>query len=325
VRIRHREDQETSAVKMKTVAVAALLLAAAVAQASSAPHRGSAASGPTSSGIATALASAPAAYGVSASALVPAPASTSVAAALPSPSATSAPAAAVATGTFIKVIYSKTGVRWQDPDFTACVATSAQMMLNFIAANGAGGAGFRWTPSVTFAKQTSILAWMRAHDTLASNTPGSDAHGWRNTLNYLGWGSSWTNPAKFTYVDRAYTNATTAVKDAVMAMARTGKPVGLLGWAGGHAQVINGYEVAGEDPAVSGAFTVTAVYLTDPLRKDALRNTRVTMKSFLTGPLKYRFQRYKNTDSPFDDPLTPGYKRSYTEWQGKFTLVVPVR
>ena len=34
----------------------------------------------------------------------------------------------------------------------------------------------------------SILAWERSHDTLAGGS-GSDPHGWRNALNYYGWGS----------------------------------------------------------------------------------------------------------------------------------------
>ncbi len=33
---------------------------------------------------------------------------------------------------------------------------------------------------------TSILAFERSHDTLRSTSAGSDAHGWRNALNYYG-------------------------------------------------------------------------------------------------------------------------------------------
>ena len=43
----------------------------------------------------------------------------------------------------------------------------------------------------------------------------------------------------------------------------------MLGWAGGHAQVIHGYVVTGEDPRISSDFTVQWVYLSDPLRSSA--------------------------------------------------------
>src|SRR5215213_4445489 len=112
---------------------------------------------------------------------------------------------------------------------------------------------------------TSILSFARSHDTLALGQPGTDPHGWRNALNYYGWGSAaMTDPTRRVYEDRAYGSFDAALKSAVRAIAMYHKPVGMLGWAGGHAQVITGYVATGENPATSSNFTVKGVYLSDP-------------------------------------------------------------
>ena len=113
-------------------------------------------------------------------------------------------------------------------------------------------------------------------------------------------------------------------------MAKYGKPVGILGQAGGHAQIMNGYEVVGLNPATSSNFSVVAVYLTDPLGKDGLRNAKISNANFKSGSLTYRFRAwlytpyYKN-ESPYDDPYTAGTRTSYDEWYGKWNIVAPVR
>jgi len=221
-------------------------------------------------------------------------------------------------------LYDARLVRYQDPNYTACVATATQMMLNFVASNGAKGDGFRWNTSTSYTTQQNILAWERSHDAYAPSSPGTDPHGWRNGLNFYGWGS-YTNASAMTYQDLSYTSYTAAVKAAVSAIATFDKPVGILGWAGGHAQFINGYEVYGQDPAVSSDFRVVAVYLTDPLRSDGLRNARISDASFRSGPYTYRFRPYNWKDSPYDDPYTPGNVPSYKEWYGKWVIVAPVR
>jgi len=157
------------------------------------------------------------------------------------------------------------GFVYQDPYYTACTAASVMHMLNTIAYRGTGGHGFRWKPYTVkkssnpdqLRDMTSILAFERRNDTLRSSTSGSDAHGWRNALNYYGWGSSaMTNASIRPYEDRAYSTYRSAMKAAVRAIARLGMPVGVLAWAGGHAQVITGYVVTGADPKVSSDFTV---------------------------------------------------------------------
>ena len=62
-------------------------------------------------------------------------------------------------------------------------------MLNFIALRGSGGEGFGWLPTLSATVRDQILAWERSHDTLAGGR-GSDPHGWRNALNYYGWGEA---------------------------------------------------------------------------------------------------------------------------------------
>ena len=117
-----------------------------------------------------------------------------------------------------------------------------------------------------------------------------------------------------TYQVFAYGTYADAVKQAVIAIARYRRPVGMLGWAGGHAQVINGYTVFGQDPAKSSQFTVVSVNLTDPLKRDAMRNVRLTYSELASGSLKYRFRRYRQTDSPKDDPYMPGVVAADRGW-----------
>lgn len=232
--------------------------------------------------------------------------------------------------------YHSAGYLTQDPYYSACVAASTQMMLNFTAQSGAGGAGFRWTPSTAKNRpndtrdMTSIFAYARAHDTLSSAGSGSDPHGWRNALNYYGWGSAALAQDKRIYDDRAYRSYDSAIRAAVIAIARYHKPVGMLAWAGGHAQVITGYQVTGEDPAISTNFTVNSVYLSDPLASDSIVNKKVSYDTLRSGSTTLRFRPYSQTDSPYDDPYTAGWIRSSvrsgpSEWFGRYILVIPIR
>ena len=87
---------------------------------------------------------------------------------------------------------SQRAMVYQDPYFTACTAASVMTMLNTIAGRGTGGEGFGWVPyrvknsaiQAETRDMTSILAFERSRDTLRSTSAGSDAHGWRNALNY---------------------------------------------------------------------------------------------------------------------------------------------
>jgi len=249
------------------------------------------------------------------------------------------PSAVHAAATWRLNLFRSAGVVFQDPYYTACTAASAMTMLNFMALTRTGGDGFRWTTYRThrspdpkqYRDMTSILSFERAHDTLAGGAAGSDAHGWRNALNYYGWGvAAMVDPARRVYDDQAFGSFDAALKGAVVAIARYHKPVGMLGWAGGHSQVISGFVVVGEDPATSTSFTVSGVYLTDPLRSDGYVNRYVTRRTLLAGDVHVRFQSYRQIDSPYDDPYTAGFRRSSvryspSEWYRRWVIVAPIR
>jgi hypothetical protein len=251
----------------------------------------------------------------------------------------SLPGAASAATTWSRNLFTSGALVFQDPYYTACTAAAVMTMLNTIAHRGTGGQGFSWTPSRVKSgvdddrDMVSILAFERANDTLRASSAGSDAHGWRNALNQFGWGpEAMTDPAKRVYDDRAYATLGGALRAAVRAIARREMPVGILAWAGGHAQVMTGYVVTGDDPRVSSDFTVTHVYLSDPLRKSDLVNRRLSVRQLREGALTYRFQRYRESDSPYDDRLTAGViasavhpDRGASEWYRRWVVILPIR
>jgi hypothetical protein len=241
----------------------------------------------------------------------------------PSAAATPAPQPSGLRQTYRKDLYDAASIRYQDPDMTACTAASTEVMLNLISRRGTHDGGFVWTPTTSYDTQESVLTWERAHHTLDAGAPGSDPHGWRNALNYYGW-SQYTSPAVRHYDDIAYASFDDAVRAAVVALARENQPVGLLGWAGGHAQIMTGYEVYGLDPATSSDFAVQAVYITDVLASNHLLDVRITYSALQSGPTVYRFRAYEWKDSAADDPYTPGTVASWREWYGKWVIVAPV-
>jgi len=246
-----------------------------------------------------------------------------------------------ATTTWSRNLYVSKAFLYQDPYYTACTAASLMHMLNTVAYRGTGGNGFIWRPTrvkrdpdaSNTRDMTSILAFERRYDTLRATSAGSDAHGWRNALNYYGWGKgAMTDPTRRVYEDRAYRSYASAIKAAVRAIARYGMPVGVLAWAGGHAQVITGYVATGANPKTSSDFTVQWLYLSDPLRESAVVNRKTSYAAMKDGSLRVRFQWYRETDSPYDDPYTSGWIRSSvsasvgpSEWYHRWVLLLPIR
>jgi hypothetical protein len=222
--------------------------------------------------------------------------------------------------------------RYQDPNWAACTATSARSMLNFIKAAGSGGQGFIWRTSISAVMRDTILAWERSHDTMTGGY-GSDPHGWRNALNYYGWGPAALSGGAKIYDDRSYASYDYAMKAAVRALAATRKPVGLLGWRGAHAQMITGYYGLVGDPFAKDAlgkytnkFTVGGFYMTDPLARSKAVNLRLSWLQLKTTTVyRWRFQRYYETDSLLDDPYTAGVRQAKGEWYGKFVIIQPLR
>ena len=247
-----------------------------------------------------------------------------------------------AAATWTKNLYTSKAFMYQDPYGSACTAAASMIMLNTVAYRSSGGAGFKWTPykvkNNTVNKSdprdmTSILWFEKSHDTLSASGSGSDPHGWRNALNFYGWGSgAMTDPAKTVYQDLQFTSYDAAVHAAVRAIATYDMPVGIPTWAGRHAQVMTGYVVDGEDPAISNAFVVRYVYISDPLYADHYVNAKITNNGFRSGNLKVRFQRYRETDSPYDDGYTAGWRRSSvspakgpSEWYYRWVIIAPIR
>jgi hypothetical protein len=229
-------------------------------------------------------------------------------------------------------VFRAEGFRYQDSNRYACTSTATMVMLNWIALSGTGGAGFRWKLNRTPTTRDAILAWERTHDTLAGGR-GSDPHGWRNALNYYGWGPTALRTSGRVYEDRTFNTYDKAVKAAVRGLILTGKAVGVIGWAGKHAQIIVGYYGLNGDPFVkdaagvySNAFTVEGFFLVDPLSSQAMVNTPVSYEMFATASNpKLRFQPYLERDSPYDDAYSPGFRPSRDEWYGRFVTVMPIR
>jgi hypothetical protein len=247
-----------------------------------------------------------------------------------------------AAGTWTMNLYVPKAFLYQDPYGSACTAAASMIMLNTIAYRATGGPGFRWTPyriknnlvdTRDPRDMVSILYFERRHDTLSSLGSGSDPHGWRNALNLYGWGSAaMTDPAQNVYQDLEFDTYEAAVHAAIRAIAIYRMPVGIATWAGRHAQVMTGYVVDGEDPAISDAFTVQSVYISDPLRADGYVNAKITNMIFRAGSLRIRFRRYRETDSPYDDGYQPGWLRSSvsltkgpSEWYGRWVIIAPIR
>jgi hypothetical protein len=227
-------------------------------------------------------------------------------------------------------MYQANAVRFQNPDWQACTAASAESMLNLITLNTAEVApigpqghmptpAMRWQFDNSYDMQHAILLWERDHMTMSRSYPGSDPHGWRNALNHFGWGSVYAG----VYVDTAYPSFDAAARATVSAIARFEKPVGILGWFGAHAQMVTGYTVRGEDPRIGDDWTIAGVYITDPLQADNIRNTYVRYEDWRYGPLYFRFSPYWQNESFFPDPLdgTVGYR----VWRGKWVIINPVK
>jgi hypothetical protein len=227
-------------------------------------------------------------------------------------------------------LFDKAGVRQQNPDGTACTAASVQTSLNLIAMQGEDT---RWSVTTTYEMQESILDYERSNMTMPTAFAGSDPHGTRNALNYFGWRSMQAG----VYVDAAYTTFNAVAKAVVSSVAKTHKPAIVFAWMGGHAQVITGYQVRGQNPAISDNFIVSGVYLTDPfigtasLVYDGVNHkvtavdadTFVTLANWKAGPDAVQFSRYWQLDSTLTDPIDGRVGRR--EWYNKWVVVLAMR
>lgn len=226
---------------------------------------------------------------------------------------------AAQTGTWTFNLYDPRAERWQDPDLTACTAASLQSMLNTVAFTGSDPT-LLWQPNNSYAKQESILAYERAHMTMRKSSAGSDPHGWRNALNYYGWGSIDAG----VYRDSAYSNLGQAAVAVVLAIAKYHKPVGVFSQGGAHSEFITGYRVVGDDPSTgSASFRIVGVYLTDPWRVARYRNAFIPYSRWRWGFNWLRYTPYWQSDSPYRDPIDGHIGKA--EWYGKWITIEPVK
>ena len=242
---------------------------------------------------------------------------------------TLAPSPAATPGSWTLDLYDARAVRWQNPDVSACTAASALMMLNMAvywqdyvplgALAPVPSPPRGWKPDITLARQKSILAYQRKTGTMSLSWPGADAHGWRNSLNYYGWGS--INAG--VYGDQSFISFAAAARATVTAIALYRKPVGILSMAGNHAQIVTGYRVTGGDPRTgTTSFTVVGVYLTDPLQSHGFRDYYISLATWKSGGKTIRFTPYEMTNSPKVDPIDG--QTGNAEWDGKWVIVAPV-
>jgi hypothetical protein len=132
------------------------------------------------------------------------------------------------------------------PQYTSnwCVGASLQMARSII------------TGERIESRRSQRRLWRMARDrSLDSPYGGANPIGWTAALNDMGLGP-------YRLVSRPTFDA--AVRTAARALAATGRPVGLVMWAGRHAWVMTGFESTA-DPRANGDATVTGVRVMDPL------------------------------------------------------------
>lgn len=175
-----------------------------------------------------------------------------------------------------------------------CVAASSQMMLNLV----------KGTNDTSYATQSALMAYARAHELQPASEPGADPRGWANALTHAGAG---------TYKDRSFSSMDAALAYAAKRILLTGKPVGLTVGLGSHAWVMTGF-AANHDPRLTSNYLVSSVYVSGPLYPmqiaklgyfDLKPNTRLSHTQIANVFLPYR---------------APG---GLPSWQGAWVIVAP--
>ena len=133
-------------------------------------------------------------------------------------------------------------------NFVQCVGASLQTMLN-VMASGADRTAKTQSNLQTIARSLS------GPTREGFQRQGASVRGWTAALNRLGAGR---------YQMAGFDTLADAMNAAAVAIARTGKPVGLLMWSGRHAWVMTGF-TATADPHRNSQFSVTGAIVFDPL------------------------------------------------------------
>jgi hypothetical protein len=132
-------------------------------------------------------------------------------------------------------------------NFVQCVGASMQMMLNIM--------GDSDRTARTQARLQSIARSLSGPTRAGFKRQGASVRGWTDGLNLLEAG-----PYRLVGADTLQE----AMRIAARSIRETGKPVGLLVWAGRHAWVMSGFQ-ATADPRRTDSFRVTKAIVLDPL------------------------------------------------------------
>ena len=132
-------------------------------------------------------------------------------------------------------------------NFVQCVGASMQMMLNIT-----GGADRSARTQVRLQKLARTLSGPTRE---GFERKGASVRGWTDALNILDAG-----PYRLVGTD----TIEEGMRLAAISIRDTGRPVGLLVWAGRHAWVMSGFE-ATADPRARSDFRVTKAVVLDPL------------------------------------------------------------
>jgi hypothetical protein len=176
-----------------------------------------------------------------------------------------------------------------------CVPASILTMMRMIDLQDEGAA-----PT-----QSTLDRIARRYSTWRLRGAGSEPEGWARTLNRLGYGR---------YEVRAERTRTAAIEAAARAIRLTKRPVGLLVWRGAHAWVMSGFR-ATADPARTDEFTITHIYVQDPLYP---RDSRVWGSSRRPNAIL----RVRKVAEDYLAWRRPAMR--YPDKDGRFVLVIPV-
>jgi hypothetical protein len=132
-------------------------------------------------------------------------------------------------------------------NFVQCVGASMQMMLNIMGASD--------RTARTQARLQTLARDLSGPTRAGFKRKGASVAGWMAALNQLD-----ARPYRFVGADTLQE----ALRLAARSIRETGRPVGLLVWAGRHAWVMSGFH-ATADPLVSDDFRVTKAIVLDPL------------------------------------------------------------
>jgi hypothetical protein len=168
-----------------------------------------------------------------------------------------------------------------------CVPASMQMMINIMEAG---------TPDRSRQTQKELYELARSWSPwLTADRGGASARGWAAGLAQLGYGD---------FALLTLPTMDEALRAAARQMRVSGKPVGLLVWAGKHAWVMSGFK-ATADPAFTDDYEVTAVWVEDPWfgRTDRTWGTGLAPHTLITADeladkfVTWRSRYYLSSDS----------------------------